>query len=126
MTRARTLPSLAAVALLASACANRPHDSAAGPGGGTTTDPEQGLQAEAESSDGLQAAVALPTAYPDAPTIAVVLDPRGRAALTLDESGGVHLYADLASDSIGAPLSLPVQDPVWMSLGDRRGGFVAA
>lgn len=128
MTRARTLFSLAAVTLLASACANRPHDSAAGPGGGTTTDPEQGLQAEAEAEAGdeMQAAVALATAHPDAPTIEVVPDPHGRAALTLDESGGVHLYADLASDSIGAPLSLPVQDPVWMSLGDRRGGFVAA
>lgn len=56
---------------------------------------------------------------------ALVLDPRGQAALTLDEGGGVRLWPRLEAQDY-APYSLPAQDPLWMSLAQAPDGFTVA
>lgn len=61
----------------------------------------------------------------DSPMSEVVLDPRARAALTLDTEGKVRLWTDLSAGGTRAPLVIPEYEPGWMSLARTEGGFVA-
>ncbi len=56
----------------------------------------------------------------------VVLAPRGDAALTLDEDGGVRLWPRLDAEAPQIPWELPVRDSAWMSVGVADAGFVGA
>ncbi len=71
--------------------------------------------------------LALSRSLHDADMTEVVLDPRGTAALTLDEHGGVRLWPDVRSREAVEPVRLPVEEPNWMSLSATEdGGFVVA
>ena len=108
-------------------CANRPDDASRA----ATSSPEP------ESPGSGQADVAESMATTPAVSIElerqlhargmteVVLDPSGRAALTLDADGGVRLWPDVHAEQMDEPLALPVHEPVWMSLASTEHGFVA-
>ncbi|MCH9684501.1 MAG: hypothetical protein K0V04_23905, partial [Deltaproteobacteria bacterium] len=71
------------------------------------------------------AIIALSRSLHEADMTEVVLDGQARSALTLDMLGGVRLWPDLQASQPAAPLALPVQEPVWMSLAQSAdGGFV--
>jgi hypothetical protein len=54
----------------------------------------------------------------------VVLDPLGTAALTLDTTGGVQLWPALAAEAPDNgktwPMTLPLQEPLWLSFARTR------
>jgi hypothetical protein len=59
----------------------------------------------------------------------VELDPRGQAALTIDALGSVCLWPAIRTrdPATAAPYTLPVQEPLWMSLAQADdGSFVVA
>ncbi|PRQ06336.1 hypothetical protein [Enhygromyxa salina] len=59
----------------------------------------------------------------------VELDPRARAALTIDVHGGVSLWPAIrsADPAVAMPYLLPMQEPLWMSLAQAEdGSFVVA
>ena len=52
----------------------------------------------------------------------VWLDPRGRAALTLDTAGAVQLWPAFEGERARlAPLTLPLQEPLWLSFARVEG-----
>lgn len=115
-----------AAGLLGSACANQSHDrTTPNPRTPSAADPSHAAQDEAEARAATRPAVALAAAMHHAKMTEVVPDPRGRAALTLDAEGGVRFWSDLRAQTAPSPLSLPIEEPVWMSLARAKTGWVA-
>jgi hypothetical protein len=79
-----------------------------------------------ETSTRRRPAVELSRRLHEAAMTEVVLDPRGRAALTLDTEGNVRLWADVLTERVATPFALPVYEPVWMSLARTTGGGLVA
>lgn len=106
------LPSLG---LALGACASAPSSQAA------TTGPDGHDEAPAAAPVATEApAVVAPTAlarglHAHAMT-EVVLDAHARAALTLDELGGLRLWPDVRAAEIEPPVVLPEQESSWLSL----------
>jgi hypothetical protein len=116
------LPSILVACVLAGACAGD-RDAAA------TTLPsadESAQETLEEPRVSLRPRVELKQALHHADMTEVVLDARGHGALTLDSEGNVRLWPDLVAEHGIEPFSIPVQEPVWMSLARKAdGGFVA-
>ena len=107
---------------LASACATPTGDHTNAGAEGNTTPPTDGRHSsdDAEPSDSTRASIAIGRSMHAASMTEVVLEPRGTAALTLDEDGGVRIWSSLLGDGVETPLELPVREPAWMSMA-RRG-----
>ena len=116
---------LACVALLGAGCVNTPAD--AGPARGTSTAPASEPKAS-ESEAHADEARARPSvalrARRHGGMQEVALSPDGKAALTLNRSGGVRLWTEVSDDAV--PFELPVREPLWMSLAPSDDGYLAA
>ncbi len=112
--------------LTATACASGPAETVVGSGAAQPPS-ESAITPAATLAPALERGAALARSPHDAEMSEVVLDARGGAALTLDVEGGVRLWTGLQAGEADAPLSLPVQEPSWMSLARAEdGGFVVA
>lgn len=126
-TIARPCLALLALSLAAPACANRPAESTER--GATTQPPSQvTVDPEPEPAETVEEELyALHRALHGSEMSEAVLDAHARSALTMDRDGGVRLWPELQASEVSTPLSLPVQDPSWMSLAKADdGSFLVA
>lgn len=121
---------IAVIATLASACATQSSES---PASASAEVPAADAKSEAavahamaEEADEARIELALTKSMHAVDVTEVVLEPRGKSALTIDDEGGVRLWPDLHAADLSEPWALPIREPVWMSLAETKGGFVAA
>jgi hypothetical protein len=121
--RATTLLGLGLLAI--SACASRPTET--DERSGSAQPPTETVAVPVAQADGTPTSEEslLTRSLHDVAMSEVVLDAHGEAALTIDTEGGVRLWTSLRATEAVAPLALPVQEPIWMSLARTQdGGFV--
>jgi hypothetical protein len=123
MTRPAPVPTrlLAASALLLACAGDREASSTTSPSAESFANAPKHVE---DSTRSRLATLELASRLHDEEMTEVTLDPRGRAALTLDTEGGVRLWPDILADEISPPLELPVFEPVWMSLARTSDGEV--
>ncbi len=125
--------------LILAACTGQPREDSPAAGDSLARDPEIGPDdsvpvPEPRVEPAEPAAIALVRGLGhDSPITEVWLDPRARAALSLDSAGNVRLWPELPPGQTDlaalAPIRVPIREPLWLSLasaGEPGREFVVA